>query len=323
MGFSREYRLSTPSGMEVTLLEAGASIASVRVPDRSGAFANVVLPMKSPGDPSYAGAVLAPYAGRIAGGRLDIDGTVFQLSQNEGSNHLHGGFHALSHRLWQCEGRMQGDGVEEVSFSAVLQDGEDGYPGNRRFTATYSLWDNQSLTLLLTAVTDKPTRVNLSSHAYFNLSGDFTSDISRHRFFLNADEVYTSDGAFLVAGREAPPPALDFKQMREIGAPCGHPQLDAARGLNHCYILSRSGRAPSAVLLDPASGRRMQLYTDQPCVMVYSGGYLTPPNCAIALEAQEHPLCPFAPRTPALYPGKLYQRRIVYRFDTVPQDTAP
>ena len=159
--------------------------------------------------------------------------------------------------------------------------------------------------------------MNLSNHAYFNLSGDFTADISRHLLSLSSDEVYLNDAEFLMIGREAPPPVLDYRAQREIGKLCNHPQITGAKGLNHCYVLHQKQEKPAAALFCPDSGRRMRLFTDQPCPMVYSGGYLDTPNCAIALEAQEHPLSPYSPGPPVLYPGNTYQRRIVYHFDTV------
>lgn len=315
--FSKEYKLFCPSGMEVTVLEAGAALTGVCVPDRSGTFANVALPLKGTDDPSCAGVTLAPFAGRIAGGKMEIDGQTYQLTLNEGCNHLHGGFDALHKKRWQCEGRFEDEDVQEIAFSACVGDGVDGYPGNRRFTVTYRLWRDQRLEILLTATSDKPTRVNLSNHAYFNLSGDFEANVSDHLLEVNADEVYFNDEAFLMTGRGKAPPALNFAKMRRIGAPGGHVQLDGARGLNHCYVLRGGNDVPAAVLADERSGRRMRLFTDQPCVMVYSGGYLDNPNCAVALEAEEHPLSPYAPALPALYPGEVYRRRIVYQFDTV------
>lgn len=317
MSFSRQYTLFSPTGMEVTLLEAGAAVTSVSVCDRRGVFANVALPLRSLDDSSCAGATLAPYAGRIARAEMEIDRELHQLTRNEGLNHIHGGANSLVHQHWRFEKRFNSSLFQEITFSGDLAEGTDGYPGNRHFTVTYRLWINQQLEILLTAATDRPTRVNLSNHAYFNLSGDFSQDVSRHLLTVEADEVYINDDEFLMIGRMTPPPVLDFRQAREIGSPCAHPQIERARGLNHCYILRREKEKPAATLVCPDSGRRMQLYTDQPCLMVYSGGYLDTPNCAIALEAQEHPLSPCADKQPVLYPGALYQRRIVYHFDTV------
>lgn len=316
MQFCKEYRLFCPSGMEVVLLDAGAAVTCVRMADRDGTFANVALPLEGLDDPSCAGVTLAPYAGRIPGGLLHIDGKAVQLSINEGSNQIHGGPGSLAHKRWHCDGLREGPGFQEIAFSADAQDGLDGFPGNRRFTVTYRLCADQRLVLTLTAVTDRPTRVNLSNHAYFNLSGDFSRSAAGEQLQVCADEVYLNDGAFLACGRGAPPPALDYRQPRNVGGMDGDAQRECARGLNHCYVLSRCGDAPAATLSDPCSGRRMRLYTDQPCVMVYSGGFLPVPGCAVALEAQEHPESPFAPETPELRPGEVYRRHIVYRFDT-------
>lgn len=318
LSFCRDYRLFSPSGMEVVLLESGAALALVRVAGRDGAFANVALAPSRADDPSCAGATLAPYAGRIAGGRLRVGGQTVQLSLNEGGNQLHGGAGALWHKPWSCTGQREGEGFQEVAFCAEAEDGLDGFPGNRRFTTTYRLYADQRLELLLTAQTDRPTRVNLSHHAYFNLSGDLSRDASRHLLTVCAQEVYLNDAAFLPCGRVPPPPELDYRQLREVGGPQGGVQRAGARGLNHCYVLASRGDAPAATLVEPGSGRRLRLYTDQPCVTVYSGGFLPVPGCAVTLEAQEHPESPLAPPPQTLLPGEICRRRIVYRFDTVP-----
>ena len=314
-----KYRLFCPSGMEVVLLRAGASLAQVRVPGRDGAFANVALPPLAPDDPTFAGAVLAPYAGRIAGGRLRVGEETVQLSCNEGSNQLHGGARTLSHRPWACAGLREGPGWQEAAFFAEAADGEDGFPGNRRFTAVYRLHDGQRLALTLTAETDRPTRVNLSHHPYFNLSGDFSGSMADHLLRIPARAVYLCDAAFLTSGCAGPPPAaLDFTRARSPGDVAGDGQLALARGLNHCYVLSPGAGEPAATLVHPGSGRRLRLYTDAPCLTVYAGGFLSPKNSALALEAQGHPESPFAPAAAPLQPGEIFHRRMVYRFDTVP-----
>ena len=319
MSFSGEYRLFCPSGMEAVLLGAGASLARICVPDRNGAFANVALSPLAPDDPTFAGAVLAPYAGRIAGGRLRVGEKMVQLACNEGSNQLHGGAHTLSHRMWTCGGLREGPGWQEIAFSAEAADGEDGFPGNRRFTAVYRLCEDQRLALTLTAETDRPTRVNLSHHPYFNLSGDFSHGVGDHLLHIAAEAVYLCDAAFLTGGRAEPPrAALDFTRARPIGDAQTDAQLALARGLNHCYVLPPGEGRPVVTLVHPAFGRRLRLCTDAPCLTAYAGGFLSPPNSAIALEAQGHPESPFAPAAAPLHPGEILRRRIVYRFDTVP-----
>ncbi len=317
MHFSKEYQLFCKSGMSVTLLNAGASLVRIMLADRDGAFANVALPLKGMDDPSCAGMTVAPYAGRIAGGHLPVDGQTFQLSLNEGENHIHGGVHSLMRRDWRLEALCEDFDYQEALFSAETEDGLDGYPGNRRFGVKYRLYTDQRLEITLCAETDRPTRVNMTNHAYFNLSGDFSRGIDDHLLEVASDAVYENDDAFLPIRYAKPDLALDFSQLRFIGAPYGHRQLDHAHGLNHCYVLGDEPDKPAAMLIDPASGRRLRVYTDQPCMMVYSGGFLDIPNCAIALEAQAHPLTALAPAAPVLAPGDTYKKQIVYRFDTV------
>ncbi len=321
MQASGKYRLFCRSGMDVVLQDTGAALFSVRTADRYGRFANITLSPRGTEDPSCAGVTLAPYAGRIAAGKLRIDGQTLQLTVNEGPNQLHGGAGALLHQVWSCTGCQCEDDFQEISFCAEAKDGQDGFPGNRRFVTTYRLHEDQRLEIELTATTDRPTRVNLSNHAYWNLSGDLSTNVENHLLELRADRVYLNDPAFLVRDLVKPPEELNFRHGRPVGGALGSEQRVNARGLNHCYILSPGENdVPAAILTDPSSGRRVRLYTDHPCVMVYSGGFLPIPRCALALEAQEHPESPLAPPPRTLYPGEVYRRRIVYQFDTI--DTA-
>ncbi len=188
-----EYRLETKGGARVCLSAYGASIREVLMPDHTGAFANVALAANGRCDPSYAGATLAPWAGRIPDAALDVDGTRWQLSPNEGGNQLHGGEHNLSRQTWRFLGYQEGAGWQEALFSTEAPDGLDGYPGHRRFQAAYRLWDENRLDVRLWAESDRPTRVNLSNHAYWNLSGDLRQSIDSHLLSVNADAVYINN----------------------------------------------------------------------------------------------------------------------------------
>ncbi len=321
MAENGEYELCNAAGARVRMSAMGAALRMAEAPDRTGAFANVALPAAGPLDPSYAGAVLAPWAGRIPGGRMEIDGRVCRLARNEGKNQLHGGPNSLARRAWRFLGYAEGPGWREARFEAEAIDGLDGFPGNRRFETAYRLWDENRLDVRFCAETDRPTRVNLSSHAYWNLSGDFSQSVDGHLLEVQADAVYVNDKQHLAAGLEATDrPPFDFRSPRPLGGmgEPPNPQLAFANGYNHAFVLRRRGSGePAAVLTDPRSGRRLRLYTDQPCLVVYGGGYLSPPRRAVALEAQEHPLAPGAPAPPPLLPGSPYRRVISWRFDTV------
>lgn len=324
MHMESEFILRNARGTEAVLSSAGASLTALRLAQENGQFINVALTPEGPGDPSYAGATLAPYAGRIAGSRLRIGGRVFPLAANEGPNQLHGGPNNLSHRLWEAQVAERGKGWREIRFTAQLPDGLDGYPGCRRFCTIYRLWDDDRLDITLEACSDRPTVVNLSHHAYWNLSGDFTRAADEQLLRINADVVYLSGPCHLP--RETAPcgkPPFDLDRLRPLMRPgeSADPQLALANGYNHAFCLRTGDEGPAAELMDAASGRRLRLYTDQPCLVVYAGGYLIPARCAVALEPQEFPrLSPDAPG-PVLEPQDVYRRHIRYAFDRLTPPT--
>lgn len=313
----QELELSTASGMRVVLLNLGAAISKIFVPDREGHFANVTLPIRGADDSSYAGVTLAPYGGRIPDGEMTIDGMRYALVCNEGTNQLHGGPDAPARKIWTVEEKSCGEGYQQITFRAQAADGLDGFPGNRVFRARYRLYEDQRLEITLTAQSDKATRVNLSNHAYFNLSGDFSRKIHDHALSIAADRYYVNGENNRLVALEEAAGQMDRRELRVMGEPAGDPQIVSGRGFNHFFVLEKERTVPAAQLLHPESGRRMRLYTDQPCVVAYSGGWLEEPHCAIALEAEEHPLYPFAEPTKPLYPGEIYERHIVYAFDMV------
>ena len=310
-------------GTEAFLACEGASLMGLPLPGDGGQFVNVALTPQGPCDPSCAGATLAPYAGRLRGGLLRIGARTLRLAVNEGPNQLHGGPNSLVHRPWRTQGVTRGDGWSEAAFEAELDDGVDGYPGRRLFRTVYRLWDDDRLDITLEARSDRLTVVNLSHHAYWNLSGDFSRPADDQLIRVNACAVYLNGEGHLPVGVAAcGQPPFDVAQLRPVmrAEEAGDPQLALANGYNHAFRL-RAGEDPAAELLDPVSGRRLRLYTDQPCLVVYAGGYLTPARCAVALEPQEHPrLAPDAPG-PVLEPGSVYRRHIRYAFDRLTPPT--
>ncbi len=326
--------LENSRGMQISIDPVGAALKEVSVCDRSGKFLNIALcsirPEGPRADGSYAGATLAPCAGRIAGGRLTIDGKEYALTQNDGGNHLHGGSGNLSFVQWEFKPPVRASRETSLTLYAAVKDGQDGYPGNRTFFVTYTLDDDNSLTIRYRTVTDKPTYVSLSNHAYWNLSGDFTASAMDHLLQIDADQVYFNGREHLPVethGVKGTP--FDFQTSCSISQQTSktpdHPQFSIARGYNNAYILS--GKNPAATLYEPASGRRLQLYTDYPSLVFYSGGFLdgstvmkhgvpAASSCALALEAQELPNAFTLPGL-VLHPGQVRERFIRYAFDCV------
>lgn len=339
MSEKRLLSLRHPSGISVQVDPVGAALREVQVLNAFGNFSNIALCPLPPAPPvrdaSYAGTTLAPCAGRIPQGRLQLEVTSVQLPLNDGANHLHGGG-TLSFAKWETTGVTPHPQGEQCSFRFFAVDGLDGYPGNREFTVTYTLARDGSLCISYRAVSDRPTWVNLSNHAYWNLSGDFTGTVHGHRLQLASREVYANDEAHLPVSRQpVGGTAFDFRAPRSLAEAMEmYPQdrqLAIARGYNHTFVLEGSGSgdrrpeaAPAATITEDSTGRRLRLYTDYPALVLYTGGYLqagmplcgggrASPSCALALEPQELP----GSASCLLHPGEVRQRLIRFVFDTV------
>ncbi|MDD3251065.1 MAG: galactose mutarotase [Lachnospiraceae bacterium] len=303
------YDITTNMGLSITFLTLGASIQKIAVKSADDTLIPIAL-----GSPDlsfyercacYAGATLAPNAGRIAKGLLPVEDETLQLSLNDGANQLHGGFFNLSSVNWQTEGIFQTNDNVSITMTAFQNDGTDGYPGNRHYQVSYSVEDTNWITIKLSATTDAPTYINMSNHTYWNLSGNFSAPGLEQTLTVFANTVCRNDALHLpcdlvpVAGT-----AFDFRKAHS---------LKTGVSYNHAYILNR--RRPfralrgvkravkpelAALLQDPVSGRTLEVMTDAPALVVYSGDYLADdmslwngqiscPCCAIALEAQDIP----------------------------------
>ena len=328
------------NGFEAALIAYGAAVQALHAPDRDGRRADVVLGHDSL-EPyllsrNFFGATVGRYANRIAGGTFLLDGTCHTLSVNDGRNTLHGGVSGFDRSLWDVE--AAGGGPEPfVTFGLVSRDGEDGFPGTLNARVTYQITAGQSLSITFEATTDRTTVVNLSHHSYFNLGGlAETGDILDHELTLVADDYLPVDSGLIPRG--APEPVagtpFDFRSPRPIGARIreAHEQLLTARGYDHCILLA-GGRTASprlaARVVHPASGRALEVLTDQPAIQFYSGNFLDGTvtgkqariyrqSDAFCLEPQ---LCPNAPNrpdfaSPRLEPGERYRHVSIYRFCT-------
>ena len=325
--------LSNARGVRVRLTQVGAAIVEVIAPDAKNRFQNIALslPLSRYGkDPSYAGATLGPHAGRVPGGALRLGGRVQQLSQNEGKNHLHGGFHNVSAATWEVLAHGSAAHDAYVTFGLSLPDQQDGYPGLRHVSVRYQLDDDNRLHIQFAGDTDQPTHFNFSNHCYWNLSGDGHTSALRQRLQLNASRVWYNDGDFLPTDAlDVSNTPFDFRSPaiiaeRLAGPP--DPQLQANAGYNHSFLLNK--QQPAAILHDPPSGRLLKLFTDYPCVQLYTGGFLgqstvlaggvpATPGCGIALEPQERPITPQQQVAPVL-PGETWRRNICFAMETQP-----
>ena len=310
--------LGESTGVELTVLTYGGIIASLTVPDADGVPANVVLGFdrlapyleSSP----YFGAVVGRYANRIANARFTIDGREHRVAANEPPHHLHGGLRGFDKRVWDAE--VAGDG-HTVVLRRTSADGEEGYPGSVDAQVTYSLVD-RALRIEYEAVTDAPTHVNLTQHSYFNLCAK--GDVLAHCLAINASTYLPVDASLIPEGAPAPVAntPFDFQESTAIGLRLhgGHEQLKRAGGYDHNFNVNRegSGLALAARVLEPSSGRTLEVHSTEPGLQFYSGQVVG--HRGFCLEPQHYPDSPNHPAFPStlLRPGERYRSRTVFTF---------
>jgi aldose 1-epimerase len=330
--------LSNSSGMRVRIMTLGATIQSLATPDRNGRSADVVLGFDTAqeylSNHGYFGATVGRFANRIANARFSLDSHEYSLVPNDHGNSLHGGDHGFDKAVWKLDSARSGARAEAV-FSYVSADGEQGYPGTLRVTASYLLDEHNVLAVEYRATTDKPTVVNISNHSYFNLLGAGATAMN-HRLEIPASRYTPVDERLIPTGelRSVAGTPFDFRVPTAIGLrvrDARDPQIRFGRGYDHNFALDGAPGTLrlAARLIDPDSGRVMAVYTDAPGVQFYSGNFLDGTvvgrgatlyreGDGLALEPQ---LFPDAPNQPGfasarLDPGAIYRSRIEYRFST-------
>jgi aldose 1-epimerase len=330
--------LSNASGVHVRIITLGAIIQSVVTPDRGGNLGDIVLGYATAQEylnkPRFFGATAGRFANRIAKGHFTLDGKTYQLAINNNGNHLHGGLHGFDKAIWSIDS-VQSGAVATVTFSYLSRDGEEGYPGNLRVTATYSLNSANELRLQYHATTDKPTIVNITNHSYFNL-GSESSDRSvlDHLMQIPASSVTPVDSTLIPTGerRAVAGTPFDFRKPTRIGLHIrdgGEQQLQYGRGYDINFVLDGAPGTlhPAARVEDPVSGRVLEVLTTSPGLQFYSANYLDGTimgksgrfyrqSDAFCLEPQVFPDAPNQPGFPSarLDPGGSYDHTIVYRF---------
>ena len=336
------FALSNARGLEVRAIAYGAILVSVRAPDRRGRLDDIVLGCDDLegylARSRYFGAVVGRYGNRIANGRFTLDGRTFQLATNNGPNHLHGGVKGFDKVVWRAQPYAR-DGHTAVAFSYTSPDGEEAYPGTLNARVSYALTERNELVVEYEATTDKPTPVNLTQHTYFNLAGEGRGDILQHVLSLDADRFTPVDETMIPTGDLAPVGGtpFDFRQPTAIGARIGvaDEQLRRGAGYDHNFVLT-AGAAGSGHLVhatrvvEPASGRTLDVATTEPGVQFYSGNHLAGqigkgghaygPRTGFCLETQHFPDSPNHPHFPStiLRPGETYQSKTVFTFGIVP-----
>lgn len=328
-----QFTLRNGRGVTARLITYGAILTSLEAPDRHGRPAEITLGFDSldsylKGHP-YFGAVCGRVANRIAKGRFTIDGVEYKVATNNGPNHLHGGVKGFDKAVWQAKTERLPHGVA-VRFTHTSPDGDEGYPGNLTVTVVYTLTDENELKIDYTAQTDKPTTINLTNHTYWNLADGGKSPILGHLLTLHADRYVAVDDTLIPTGelKAVARTPLDFTRQTPIGA-----RIDAVGsapvGYDHCYVLNRQlGRdlTPAAKVVEPKSGRVLEMFTTEPGVQLYTANFLDgsltsrgatyAQQHAFCLEAQHFPDSINQPGFPStlLRPGETYRQTTVYRF---------
>jgi aldose 1-epimerase len=327
------FTLTNPGGIEVRAITYGGIIVSLRAPDRRRQLDDIVLGFDTAagyaaGHP-YFGAIVGRYANRIANGRFTLDAKSYQLATNNPPNHLHGGVKGFDKVIWTAA--PLNDPEVGVTFTRTSPDGEEGYPGNLKVTVSYTLTNKNELVVEYHATSDKATPVNLTQHSYFNLAGG--GDILGHELVLNADRYTPVDDTLIPTGQLAPVQGtpFDFRKSTAIGARINQddPQLKAGKGYDHNWVLNRTGAGlqHAARLVDPKSGRTLDISTTEPGMQFYSGNFLDGTingkgsqvyklRSGLCLETQHFPDSPNQPNFPStiLKPGQEYSTKTVFTF---------
>ena len=328
------FTLRNANGIELKATNYGGIITSIVTPDRDGKPGDIVLGFDTLDgylkDSPYFGALVGRYGNRIAKGRFTLDGKTYTLAVNNGPNHLHGGIKGFDKVIWKAEPLS---GKTGIVFSRRSPDGEEGYPGNLDVRVTYELTDRNELVITYHATTDKATPVNLTNHSYFNLAGG--GDVLGHQLMIAADRYTPVDSTLIPTGTLAPVEGtpFDFRQPTAIGARIEQPneQLKNGGGYDHNWVLNRSGsgRQLAARVVEPKSGRTLEVSTTEPGVQFYSGNFLDGTitgkggqayqrRSGMCLETQHYPDSPNQPAFPStiLRPGASYDSQTVFTFGT-------
>lgn len=322
------YTLTNAKGNSVSITNYGGIVTAWNTPDSKGNKGNIVVGFDSLsgylGSHPYFGAIIGRYGNRIGDAKFTLDGKEYQLAANNGKNHLHGGNKGYDKVVWDAKPGL--DSIATLALSYHSADGEEGYPGNLHVEVVYTFNNDDELVIEYTAQTDKATPVNLTNHAYFNLSGDVNNTILGHELKINADAYTPVDSTLIPTGEISPVKgtAFDFTTFHKIGERIA----DVTGGYDHNFVLTRKGSDLEmvAVLRDSTSGRKLEVYTTEPGLQFYSGNFLdgtikandgkaVQKHAALCLETQHFPDSPNKPNFPSviLKPGEKYHTVTKYK----------
>ena len=302
------YVMKSECGIEVTVLDMGGILQSIRMPDKNGNTEDILTGFDTPDEyvsnSGYSGALIGRYANRIGKGRFTIDGVEYQATLNNNGNSLHGGIDGFDKKIWKVEcGACATCGADKLTLTCSAEDGEQGFPGKVDVKVVYCLTAEGELAIRYHADADKKTPIAMTNHAYFNMAGYRSGTILDHELTVNADYICEIDEQFIATGALLPVDGtpFDFRTPKAIGRDIGADdiQLKRAGGYDHGFHLSDGGEkliwkkgealGIAATLTDPKSGRGVKVYTDAPAIQIYTGNMI---DCT-----------PFKGNTPALVNG--------------------
>jgi aldose 1-epimerase len=329
------FRLENELGMSVALTNYGARLVSLVVPDAQGELADIVLGYDTlleymHSSEQYFGATVGRFANRIANGKFSLHGVEFQLEVNDEPNHLHGGLNGFHETIWDA----QMVDSNNVLFTHLSKDGASGYPGTVLIEVLYTLTEKGELKIDYKAVSEEPTIINLTNHAYFNLQGAGSGSIQEHRLYINADEFTPVNPKMIPTGefRAVTDTPFDFRTEKEIGKDwnVSDNQLELAGGYDHNFVLNKekeNSLALAARVAEPVTGRIMEVETTEPGIQLYTANFLSGDDIgregkpykartAFCLETQHFPDSPNQPAFPSvvLEPGKKFTSSTIFRF---------
>lgn len=331
------YTLKNASGATAYLTNFGARIVGLQVPDKNGTLTEVVLGFNkasdynNPAEPYY-GPIVGPFGNRIANGKFTLDGETYTLPTNNGPNTLHGGLKGVHFANWD----VKSANGKVITFAYTLPDKQEGFPGPIHMEVTYSLSDNNELSIAYKVTTDKKTVVNLTNHAYFNLNGEGSGTITEHTLKLNADKFTPVDSTLIPTGQlqDVKGTPFDFTTSKTIGQDIEqeNEQLKFGQGYDHNWVLNGTkvdGLNHAGTLTGDKTGIVMDIYTSEPGIQFYSGNFMADKvtlkngakdsfRTALCLETQHFPDSPNQPTFPSttLNPGDTYTSKSIYKFTT-------
>ncbi len=331
------FSLKNKNGLYSEITNFGGRVVSLWVPDKNGHYEDIVLGYDHLDDylklkNNYYGAIVGRYANRIKGGQFQIGDQIYQLTKNEDTNHIHGGIQGFHNQVWEANQLDE----QQLELKFLSPDGEEGYPGNLEVTVLYTLTNNNELKITYRAATDQPTPVNLTNHSFFNLKGAGNGSVNDHILTIHADRYLPIDKDLIPRGHFADiqHTPLDFRVPATIGSRIeeGFEQLEAAGGYDHNWVLNQENTEVilAAEVVEPTSGRTMNVYTNEPGIQFFSSNFGAKTDIgkqgkvykareSFCLETQHLPNSPNEPDFPdtILKPGEEYYSVCSYRFASI------